>query len=126
MKPKFNFKLAGGLLILSLLATVIFRTAKEFSLSAYVAVIAVYSVLTLAAAIWYISLNRGLINYRLTADMLPKEWSDEKKKAFMADHAVRKEESKKALIILVPMIAAFFVEVIDIYFIKGILQNIIK
>ena len=126
MKPKFNFKLAGGLLILSLLATVIFRTAKEFSLSAYVAVIAIYSVLTLAAAIWYISLNRGLINYRLTADMLPKEWSDEKKKAFMADHAVRKEKSKKALIILVPMIAAFFVEVIDIYFIKGILQNIIK
>lgn len=126
MKPKFNFKLAGGLLVLSLLAVVIFRTAKEFSLSAYVAVIAVYSVLTLAAAIWYISLNRGLINHRLTADMLPKEWSDEQKKSFMADYASRREKSKKALIILVPMIATFFVEVVDIYFIKGILSNIIK
>ena len=37
MKPRFNFKLAGGLLALTLLAIVIFRTAKEISVASYIA-----------------------------------------------------------------------------------------
>ena len=126
MKPKFNFKLAGGLALLSILAIVIFRTAKELSLSAYVAAIAVYSVITLVAALTYIGLNRGLVGTKVTYDLLPEDWSEEQKKLFMDDYAARREKSKKMLVILVPMIATFFFEAVDIYFIQGILQNIIK
>ena len=126
MKSKFNFGLAGGLLLLSILAIVIFRTAKEISLAAYIAAIVLYSVVTLVAALCYISINRGLVGTKVTYDLLPSEWSEDEKKAFMDDYAARKAKSKKLLIILVPMIATFFFEAIDIYFIQGILANIIK
>ena len=66
MKPRFNFKLAGGLLALTLLAIVIFRTAKEISVASYIAVTVIYSLVTLVTALWYISLNRGLMGVRLT------------------------------------------------------------
>ena len=126
MKRRFNFGLAGGLLCLSLLAILIFRTAKELSLGAYIAVIAIYSVITLAAAIWFITVNRGVLSSRITSDMLPAEWSTEQKKAFMDDLAARRKRSKKALIILIPMIAAFFFEVLDIYLLQNLLQILKK
>ena len=126
MKSKFNLRLAGGLLLLSILAIVIFRTAKEINLVSYVAAIILYSVVTLVTALWYISVNRGLVGTKVTYDLLPKEWSEEDKKTFMDDYFARKAKSKKLLIILVPMIATFFFEAIDIYFIQGILANVIK
>ena len=126
MKPKFNFALAGGILALSLFAIVIFRTAKEISLYSYIAVIAAYSVITLCAAIWYILTNRGLAGVKISEDMLPKDWSGKEKDAFMNDLLERRQKSKKALVILVPMIANFFFEVLDIYLLRGILSQIIK
>ena len=126
MKPKFNFRLAGGLVCLTLLAILIFRAMKELSVGAYIAVIAVYSAVTLAAAVWYILYNRGLAGTKLTSDMLPKEWSAEQKKEFMDDYTARRQKSKKALLILVPMIATFFLEVLDIYVLQGILSYLQK
>ena len=126
MKPRFNLKRAAGLLLLSLLAIVIFRTVKEISLTAYVVIIAVYSLITLVAALWYISCNKGLVGTKVTPDLLPESWSKEEKDAFMADYRERKEKSKKLLVILLPMIATFFFEAIDIYFLQGILANFIN
>lgn len=126
MKPKFNFRLAGGLVCLTLLAILIFRAMKELSVGAYITVIAVYSAVTLAAAVWYILYNRGLAGTKLTSDMLPKDWSAEQKKEFMDDYTARRQKSKKALLILVPMIATFFLEVLDIYVLQGILSYLQK
>lgn len=126
MKPKFNFGLAGGLVCLTLLAILIFRAMKELSVGAYIAVIAIYSVITLSAAVWYILYNRGLAGTNLTSDMLPKEWSAEQKKEFMDNYTARRQKSKKALLILIPMIATFFLEVLDIYVLQGILSYLQK
>lgn len=126
MRSRFNFKLAGGLIALSILAIVIFRTAKELSLTSYIAAIAVYSIITLVAALTYISCNRGLVGVKLSPELLPEEWSAEQKKAFMDDYYQRRERSKKLLIILIPMIATFFFEAIDIYFLQGIIARFSK
>lgn len=126
MKPKFNFGLAGGLVCLTLLAILIFRAMKEISVGAYIAVIAIYSIITLAAAVWYILYNRGLAGTKLTSDMLPKEWSAEQKKEFMDNYTARRQKSKKVLLILIPMIATFFLEVLDIYVLQGILSYLQK
>lgn len=126
MKQKFNFGLAGGLLLLSIVAIAIFRTAKEISLASYIAVIIIYSAVTLAVSLRYIYLNRGLVGTAVTYDLLPNEWSEEEKKAFMDDFYARKAKSKKLLIILIPMIATFFFEIIDIYFLENILENLKK
>ena len=126
MKPRFNLKRAGGLLLLSLLAIVIFRTVKEISLGAYVVIIALYSLITLVAALLYISCNKGLVGTKVTPDLLPESWSEEEKSVFMADYRERKEKSKKLLVILLPMIATFFFEAIDIYFLQGILATLMN
>ena len=126
MRPRFNFRLAGGLLALTLLAIVIFRTAKEISVASYIAVTVIYSLVTLVTALWYISLNRGLMGVRITPELLPKEWSEEQKNAFIADCQRRREKSKKLLIILIPMIATFFFEAIDIYFLRGLIERFTK
>ncbi len=126
MKKRFNFALAGSLFALSLLAIVIFRTAKEISLSAYIGVIAVYSIISLVSAVWYIIVNQGLAGIKISEDMLPKEWSGEEKDAFMNDLTARRKRSKKALIILIPMIATFFFEVLDIYLLQGIVSQLTK
>ena len=123
MKPRFNLKRAAGLLLLSLLAIVIFRTVKEISLTAYVVIIAVYSLITLVAALWYISCNKGLVGTKVTPDLLPESWSEEEKEAFMAEYRERREKSKKLLVILLPMIATFFFEAIDIYFLQGFIAK---
>ena len=126
MRKKFNFKLAGGMLCLTLLAVLIFRTVKEISVGAYIAIIAVYSVITLVASVWYILYNRGLAGTRLTSDMLPKEWGAEEKEKFIEDYTARREKSKKALIILIPMIATFLFEALDIYLLQPILSYLQK
>ena len=126
MSRKFNFALAGGMLCLSLLAILIFRTAKELSIGAYIGVIVLYSVIALASAMWYIITNRGLMGVRVTSDMLPKEWSTEQKDGFIRDLEKRRKSSKKALIILIPMIVAFFFEAFDIYLLQSILSLIKK
>ena len=113
-------------MLLSLLAIVIFRTVKEISLGAYVVIIALYSLITLVAALLYISCNKGLVGTKVTPDLLPESWSEEEKSVFMADYRERKEKSKKLLVILLPMIATFFFEAIDIYFLQGILANFIN
>ena len=95
-------------------------------MGAYITVIAVYSAVTLAAAVWYILYNRGLAGTKLTSDMLPKDWSAEQKKEFMDDYTASRQKSKKALLILVPMIATFFLEVLDIYVLQGILSYLQK
>ena len=126
MNRKFNFKLASGLILLSILAIAIFRTVKQISLSAYITAIIIYTAITLAAALCYISQNRGLITVEVTYDLLPNEWSEEEKKAFMEDYRARKEKSKKLLVILLPMIATFFFEILDIYLLGEIISKISK
>ena len=122
MKPRFNFRLAGGMLALSILAIVIFRTMKEISVQAYVAAIVIYSLITLVTAMWYIFFNRGMLG-KLTSDMLPEEWDEAQKKSFMNEYYERRRKSKWAIILLVPMIATFFFELIDIYFLRSILEK---
>ena len=122
MKPRFNFRLAGGMLALSIIAIVIFRTMKEISVQAYVAAIVIYSLITLVTAMWYIFFNRGMLG-KLTSDMLPEEWDEAQKKSFMNEYYERRRKSKWAIILLVPMIATFFFELIDIYFLRSILEK---
>jgi hypothetical protein len=123
MKPRFNFRLAGGLLGLSALAIIIFRIMKEISLQAYIAAIVIYSVVSLFAALKYISINQGILG-KISYENLPSEWSEEQKEEFLKDRRERRQRSKWALILLTPMIATFFFEALDIYVLQGIIQKL--
>ena len=77
--------------------------------------IAVYTVALSVTAFGYVIYNRGFSRKNVTLDMLPDEWSPEKKTEFIEDGKRRLENSKWVLLVLIPLIGVFAYELIDIY-----------
>ena len=83
-------------------------------INAYVTFI-IYTVLFGVTVIGYIIYNRGFTRKNVTLDMLPEEWPPEKKTEFIEDGKRRIEKSKWVLTIMLPMVAIYAYELIDIY-----------
>lgn len=77
---------------------------------------AVYGVITLAVALYYILYNRGTIGKLPTPEMLPPSWDKAQREAFLADLKARRERSKWAMLILIPMIVVFGYKALEITF----------
>ena len=77
---------------------------------------AIYGVVTLAVALYYILYNRGTIGKLPTPEMLPVTWDKAEREAFLADLKARREKSKWAMLILIPMIVVFGYKALEITF----------
>ena len=110
---RFNFRLVTTLAGLIILFIAAFKLLENLGL--YLVAVALYSVITLAVALWYIIYNKGNISGKVTPDMLPLEWSLDRKQAFIDDLATRRKKSKWALLILIPMILVFGLEMLELY-----------
>lgn len=75
----------------------------------------VYGVVLAAVSFSYVMYNRGFSRRRVTYEMLPSDWSDEKKREFIEDGKRRLEKSKWMLTLIIPLVAIYAYEVIDIY-----------
>lgn len=75
---------------------------------------AIYGVVTLAVALYYILYNRGTIGKLPTPEMLPVTWDKAEREAFLADLKARREKSKWAMLILIPMIVVFGYKALEI------------
>ena len=75
----------------------------------------VYLVLGTASALGYVLYNRGFSRKDLTADMLPADWSDEKKKSFLEDGARRMKRSRWVLIVAFAIFTTLAVDMIELY-----------
>lgn len=83
---------------------------------------AIYGVITLAVALYYIIYNRGTIGKLPTYDMLPVTWDKAKREEFLADLRARREKSKWAMLILTPMIVVFGYKALEITFLSRLLS----
>lgn len=92
----------------------VFRLLKTYEL--FIVAVILYTVIGLAAALYYIIYNRGVISGRITPEMLPKEWSPEQKQAMVDDIAARRRRSKWAILVFVPVIATVCFELLESYF----------
>ena len=117
---RFNYKLALTLAALIIVFIAVFRLLKLYDL--YLVAVILYTAVTLGVAIYYIIYNRGVISGKVTPDMLPAEWSAEQKQAMIDDIAARRKKSKWALLILIPMIFVFALELLELYFFPLILS----
>ena len=79
-----------------------------------------YSVITLAAALYYIIYNRGVIGKLPTHEMLPPTWDKTTREAFLDDMKERRKKSKWVMTILIPMILVFAYKILDIVFLSRI------
>lgn len=117
---RFNFRLAMTLAALIIVFLAIFRLMMTYDL--HLLATAIYTVVTLSVAIWYIIYNKGMITGKLTPEMLPDEWSAMQKQALIEELTRRRKKSKWALLILIPMITVFAFEILEIYFFPTIMQ----
>ena len=54
----------------------------------------------------YLAYNRGFVNKNVTAEMLPADWSEEKKQTFLADEKARAKKSRWMLTVILPIVFA--------------------
>lgn len=73
----------------------------------------IYGLVTAGFVFSYLIYNRGLSRLRVTPDMCPPEWSEDKKLEFVADGKRRLERSKWMLTVIIPLIAIYGYEVVD-------------
>ncbi len=78
-------------------------------------VLTVYLVLGTIASLGYVIYNRGFSRRGVTEDMLPADWSDEKKRDFIEDGARRMKRSRWLLIVAFAIFATLAVDMIGLY-----------
>lgn len=73
----------------------------------------------------YIIYNRGFSRKGVTADMLPDEWSEEKKQSFVESGRIRLERSKWILVFIISLLFTFIVEAI-LLFVLPMVEGLFK
>ncbi len=92
----------------------VFRLLKTSDL--YLLAVALYTAAALGVAVYYIIYNKGVLSGTVTPQMLPSDWSAEKRQDFINDLATRRKRSKWALMVLIPLIFVFGFELLELYF----------
>jgi len=74
-----------------------------------------YFLVFAVALIAYLAYNRGFVNKNVTAEMLPADWSEEKKEAFLAAEKARVQKSRWMLTVIIPFIVVFMCEALYLF-----------
>ena len=77
-------------------------------------VLIIYMVLATAGTLFYVIYNRGMSRKGVTADMLPDDWSDEKKREFVEDGEMRLKKTRHLLMLLFAFYFTFVVDIIEL------------
>ena len=76
--------------------------------------------------ITYLAYNRGFVNKDVTVEMLPPDWSEEKKQAFVAAEKSRAEKSRWMMIVIIPFLVVFMCEALYLFVWDSYLANYFK
>ena len=74
-----------------------------------------YMAVGAASLLLYVIYNRGFSRRGVTVEMLPAEWSDEQKEAFVADGKRRMERSSWLLIVIFAVFFTFAMDLLELY-----------
>ena len=72
----------------------------------------------------YLAYNRAFVNKDVTVDMLPAEWSEEKKQAFVEGNRIRAEKSRWMVIVIIPFVIVFMCEALYLFLWDGLLSGL--
>lgn len=96
--------------------------AFGFAEAVMIAYFVSFAVLILA----YLAYNRAFVNKDVTVDMLPDEWSEEKKQAFVEGNRVRAEKSRWMVMVIIPFIVVFMCEALYLFVWDGLLADVFE
>ncbi len=89
-------------------------------------VMIVYFVAFAAVLITYLAYNRAFVNKDVTVDMLPADWSEEKKQAFVEGNRRRAEHSRWMVTIIIAFAVVFMVEALYLFVLDGFLADFLQ
>ena len=109
----FNWKLLLIVVINTIIIFGFYRLMLNFYYFEFV--MGGYLILTAVFTFAYVIYNRGFSRRGITPDMLPQEWSEEQKYAYIADGKERLQKSKWMLTVIFPLILTFTFDFIELY-----------
>ena len=86
----------------------------------------VYFVAFAALIVSYLLYNRAFVNKDVTVEMLPDEWSEEKKQAFVEGNRIRAEKSRWMVTLIIPFVVVFMCEALYLFVWDGLLSGLWK
>ena len=87
-------------------------------------IMTVYCLSFAVILITYLIYNRAFVNKDVTEDMLPMDWSSEKRKAFVEDTRRRAEKSRWVLMLIIPFVVTFMAEALYLFVWDGYLAKL--
>lgn len=118
-KKKFNLRL---FLLSALVFVIIFTIYRVCIENEKIIIMWIYLILASCLFIAIFILNRGMSSTQITADMLPDEWGDEKKAAYLDSDKRRRRIAKYLIIPLIPLLFVFIYEIFELFYLDKILE----
>ena len=87
---------------------------------------AAYFLVFAVLIITYLAYNRGFVNKDVTVEMLPADWSEEKKQDFITAEKTRAEKSRWMLTVIIPFVVVFMCEALFLFVWDSYLANFFK
>ncbi len=78
-------------------------------------VMTLYFVAFAVILVVYLAYNRGFVNKDVTEDMLPADWSEERKHDFVEGNRRRAEKSRWMVMLIIPFATVFLVEALYLF-----------
>ena len=115
-------------LVATVVVTLIVFTIYRLTMSTpyFHVVFIAYLALATVAILAYVIYNRGFSRRGLTAEMLPQEWSEDKKREFIEDGEIRLKRSRNLLIIVIAFGFTFAIDIIELFTIPLITELLTK
>lgn len=88
-------------------------------------VLGVYMIAFAVLLVSYLLYNRAFVNKNVTVDMLPDDWDDEKKQAFVDATAARAQKSRWMLTLIIPFVVVFMAEALYLFVWNGWLGQLV-
>ncbi len=109
----FNWKLALIVAVNTVIIFGFYRLMLNFYY--FEIVMGIYLALTAGIVFAYFIYNRGMTRRNLTPDMLPDDWTEEQKAAYIGDGADRLRKSRWMLTIIFPLVLTFLFDCIELF-----------
>ena len=90
------------------------------------AVMIAYFLVFAVLLVSYIAYNRGFVNKDVTAEMLPADWSEEKKQTFLQNEKLRVQKSRWMLTVIIPFVIVFMCEALYLFVWDSYLADFFK
>ena len=103
----------AAFIVISTVVLLVYRMTMTQPYFMYVMI--AYMILFAVCVLAYVIYNRGFSRRGLTLDMLPEDWSQEKKESFIRDGEIRLKKSRPLTILIFAFALTFTVDIIELF-----------